>query len=146
MPRGKLLSDYEKGQIVAMKRECVSIREIARTLSRSPGAIQNFLRNPRRVDGRKCTRNATKITKTQTRLLLREASKGEKSCRELKLSLEIDMGVRRVQQILRQAPHLKYKKMLTRPQMLQRHKDVRLEWSKRMLEKGSAFWRQVVFF
>ena len=81
MPRGNLLSDYEKAQIVAMKRECVSIREIARTLDRYPGAAHNFLRHAGRVDGLKCTRNAMKIKETQTRLLLWEASKGEKSWR-----------------------------------------------------------------
>ncbi|CDF38189.1 unnamed protein product [Chondrus crispus] len=145
MPRRKLLSDFEKGQIVAMKQECLSVCEISRTLTRSPGAVQNFLKHPKRVDGRKSTCNATKISKKQTRLLLREASKGEKSCRELKLSLDIDVGVCRVQQILRDAPHLKYKKMLSRPQMLQRHKSARLEWSKKRLENRKAFWRRVIF-
>ncbi|CDF35190.1 unnamed protein product [Chondrus crispus] len=145
MPRRKLLSDFEKGQIVAMKQECLSVCEIARTLSRSPGAVHNFLNHPKRVDGRKSTRNATKISKKQTQLLLRDASKGEKSCRELKVSLEIDVGVRRIQQILRDAPHFKYKKMLLRPQMLQRHKSARLEWSKKMLENRNAFWRGVIF-
>ena len=110
MPRGKLLSDFEKGQILAMKREFISICEIDRTLGRSPGAVKNFCTHPKQVDAQKCTRNATKITKKQTRLLLREANKDEKSCRELKLCLDIGIGIRGIQQILHAAPHLKYKK------------------------------------
>ncbi|CDF36022.1 unnamed protein product [Chondrus crispus] len=35
--------------------------------------------------------------------------------------------------------------MLKRPQMLERHKVARLKWSKKMLQKGSSYWRQVVF-
>ena len=139
MPREKFLSDYEKVQIVAIKREFVSSREIASTLNRSPGAENIFLRHPRGVDGLKCTRNATQPTKTQTQLWLREASKGETSSRKLKLSPEVDLGVRRIQQILCQTPHLKYRKMLTRLQRLQRHKGARLVCSNNMLENGSAF-------
>ncbi|CDF41141.1 unnamed protein product [Chondrus crispus] len=131
MPRGKLLSDLEKGEIVAMKRECMSIPEIARTLSRSPRAVQNFCKHPKRVDAQKGARNASK-----KRLLLRDASKGEKSCKELKLCLDIGIGVRRIQQILRATPHQKYKKMLKRPQMLERHKVSRLEWSKKYCREG----------
>ena len=63
MPRGKILSDFEKGQIVAMKRECMSIGEIARTLNRSAGAIETFVKDPKRCDGRKSTQNATKVKK-----------------------------------------------------------------------------------
>jgi len=145
MPRGKLLTQFEKGQIVALNRECMSVREIARMIGRSPGALQNFLRHPKVCDARKSSRNAKKLTKKHTRLLLREAAKGEKSCRELQITLNLPVGVRRVQQVLRGCPHLKYKKQIKRPAMQQRHKDARLIWAKNMLEKGADYWRQVVF-
>ena len=35
--------------------------------------------------------------------------------------------------------------MLKRPQMLPKHNVARFQWNKQMLEKGSGFWRQVVF-
>ena len=46
MPNGKVLTDIEKGQILAYYREKVPNREIARRLKRSDHVIRNFLKNP----------------------------------------------------------------------------------------------------
>lgn len=65
------MPDYGKRQIMAMKRECVSICEIARTLNKSPDATRNFLKHLGRVDGRKCTGNATKNKNTNATVAAR---------------------------------------------------------------------------
>ena len=45
MPRGTKLINFEKGQILALKKEVVSYRDIAKTIHRSVGAVQNFLKS-----------------------------------------------------------------------------------------------------
>lgn len=46
MPRGKYLSDVEKGKILAFSEEGLSLREIGRKLNRHHVTIGNFLRDP----------------------------------------------------------------------------------------------------
>ncbi|KAA3669845.1 uncharacterized protein DEA37_0002683 [Paragonimus westermani] len=47
MPRGNQLSVEEKASIKAYRDANLGIREIARKLQRTPGAIVNFLKNPK---------------------------------------------------------------------------------------------------
>ena len=48
MPRGKPLSEFQKGQIVAYKNKGKGVREIARKLRISPNTVSNFIRKPER--------------------------------------------------------------------------------------------------
>ena len=145
MARGKLLSDVEKGQIIALRKESWSLRAIAKELNRSVGAVQNFVKRPHKTHKPKSTRNAKKITRRQTALLIREACKGQLSARQLQATLGLPVGVRRVQQLLKATPHLQYKKMMQQPKMLQRHKTARLLWAKEQLKQGQEYWKRVVF-
>ncbi|CAI5438408.1 unnamed protein product [Caenorhabditis angaria] len=54
MPRGKPLSDFEKGQITAKKDQRLSNRQIARDLGRSPRVINNYVNDPRNYGTGKC--------------------------------------------------------------------------------------------
>lgn len=45
MPRGKYLTDLEKGKILAYFDGKLSIPEIARKINRSDKVVRNFLRN-----------------------------------------------------------------------------------------------------
>ena len=42
MPKGKVLTEFEKGQIRAFFDSGVPKRKIARLLARSPGVVSNF--------------------------------------------------------------------------------------------------------
>ena len=46
MARGRSLSDFEKGQIIAKKAQGLSNRQIARDLGRSHHVLNNFVREP----------------------------------------------------------------------------------------------------
>ena len=46
MPKGKKLSEFEQGQIVAISNEDLSHREIAKKLGRSRAPEDNYLKNP----------------------------------------------------------------------------------------------------
>jgi len=106
------LSDMEKGQILAMNRECISQTEIATTLGRSRCAVQSFLANPgtRKVGKKRGAK--PKISKTQHRAMLRMASQGHSSASEIHKQLSLPISVRRVQQLLSSSDFLVYKKMV----------------------------------
>ncbi|CDF39636.1 unnamed protein product [Chondrus crispus] len=145
MPRGPPLTDNEKGQILALHHQLLSLRDIAQTLERSVGAVQRFLKNPNRHSRRRAHVTGQKITVGQEKALIRKACSGEYSARDLKNKMDFPIAVRRVQQILSSTPHLKYKKMVNAPMMTVRHRENRLKWVRRFIGKGDIFWNKVIF-
>lgn len=77
MPRGKLLSEYEKGIIVAYKNERLSIRDTAKRMPRSPKCIWTFLKYGDRKQKPQESRKGYKISEKEKRALLRRASEGK---------------------------------------------------------------------
>jgi len=145
MPRGKLLSENEEGEIMPLQHACWTIRGIARHIGRSPNCDRIFLRNPRRASGLKSSGNACKMTRRHHRALIREAFKGNNSARDRKTALSLPVSVRRVQKVLQASPILKYKKMVPGPMMVQPQKGARLQWSKEHLHKTASIWKRVIF-
>jgi len=141
----KRLSDVEKGMILAMHHELRSQREIARTLGRSRYAVQRFLKNQEPSNQREERGTRPKLSPTQKRAMLREASKGNSSASDLRKELQLPVSVRRVQQIMHDSPHLCYRKRKSAPYMLQRHKDKRLQWSRDHVTWPSGKWERVIF-
>jgi len=63
MPRGFLLSDVEKGEILALQSECYSLREIANKIKRSVGAVHSFVRQKHlHKPRRKVSKNSKNVT------------------------------------------------------------------------------------
>lgn len=77
--------------------------------------------------------------------MIRLALQGEDSARTIRAELKIPIGNRRAQQILSAVPYLKYKKMITAPQMTATHKENRVKWYRKYISKGEAFWNSIVF-
>ena len=71
----------------------------------------------------------TSLRKTKRRLL-RAASNQITSASKLKRSMELNISVRRVQQVLQAAPYLRYRKMRAVPWMTERHFANRVDWVK----------------
>ena len=59
--------------------------------------------------------------------------------------MDLPIGIRRVKQILSSKSHLKYKKMINAPMMTMRHREKRLKWGRRFMEKGDIFWNKFIF-
>ena len=110
MPRGPPLTDLEKGQILAMHHQLMSLRDISKELGRSVGAVQRFLKNPSRTARSRAHVTGQKLTVRQEKAMIRKATTGNYSARDIKQDLSLPVGVRRIQQILSATPHLKYKK------------------------------------
>ena len=100
----------------------MSLRDIARTLGRSVGAVERFLNNLNRNSRRRALVTGQKITVRQGKALIRKAYSGEYSARDMKKKMHLPIAIRRVQQILSSTPHLKYKKMFHALLMTLRHR------------------------
>lgn len=143
MPRWRLISDFEKWQILAYHRECLSIRDIADILERSPNYVWGFLMRQNHPLPRKAPRKSYKISEKSKRILFRHAKKGEKVASELRDALKLNIGVRRVQQILSSCLDLKYVKINRAPFMNQVHMEKCLQWARRFISRGDHFWTSV---
>ena len=144
MGRKKDLTSEEKSVILALAAENKSVRHIASSVQRSKSAVHQFLVASK--GGSKGGRSGAKpkITKTQNRAIVKAASKGIRAAREIRDTYSCDVTVRRVQQLLRNAPHLKHKKMLTGPSLIVKHKEERLKWAKDYSHWRTR-WRRIVF-
>ena len=141
----KDLTDEEKGAIMALAGEGKSVRYIAERVQWSKSAVHRLLcasnseRTPQRT-GRK-----PKISKTQHRAIVQAASNGARTAREMRDGYNCDITVRLVQQILRNAPHMTYKKMLSGPRLTPAHMEARPKWAKDYSHWRTR-WRRIVFF
>lgn len=144
MPKGKVLSEYEKGQIDTMLKNGDSFRKIAQNLQRSHNAIMNYSRNSKQY-GRKNPGGRPKvITNKNRRRILRAASNFKGNARELKSSLGVEASLRTVQRVLKSSRNLKRKKMIRKPLLQKRHIEERLKFAKNNMEMGEN-WKKVIF-
>ena len=102
-------------------KQAMSIHQIAKTISRSRKVISNILRDPNCYVSKKKRGIRRKISELAKRRLLRAASNQITSASRLKSSMELNISVRQVQQVLQVAPHLWYRKMRAVPRMTERH-------------------------
>ncbi|GAB0096980.1 hypothetical protein DMENIID0001_125670 [Sergentomyia squamirostris] len=84
MPRGTILSESEKGEIIAYRKCDIDIREIARKLGRSACVVHNFLKNPNGYNTNSQHGRKRSLTKRTERQILRLASNSTRSCNTIK--------------------------------------------------------------
>lgn len=138
------LSQYEKGQIVALYHEVLPIRKIASRVGRDPATISRFLKSHKLSKATRNPRNALKLRGWATRLLIRTASSGNFSASQLRSKLNFSVSTRRVQQVLRATAHLKYRKMLKTPALTPKHLIDLENWARRNIARGDYFSAKVV--
>ena len=122
----------------------MSVRVIASRVGRSKSAVQSLmhgLRNGKHM--KRCGPKST-VTKTQHRAIVRAASTGLHIAREVHSIYRCNVSVRRVQQMMQKAPHLKYRKMQTGPYLTKLHQEKRVDWEKNYVH-WCRRWRRVVF-
>ncbi|CDF35348.1 unnamed protein product [Chondrus crispus] len=144
MPRGPPLTDLEKGQILALHHQLMSLRDISKELGRSVGAVQRFLKNPSLTARSQAHVTGQKLTVREEKAIIRKATTGNYSARDIKQDLNLPVGVRRIQKILSATPHLKYRKMKTAPMMTSLHREKRVRSVRRFISKGDFFWNKVI--
>ena len=138
------LTEEERGQIVALRKANYSIRKIAKELNRSRCVIKCFLDNPDSYGKKYVGERSKKLSKQSQRRLIREASRGEYSCKQLKDKLDLDVHVRTISNYLNSSGQLKYEMRKRAPALKSHYKEKRLLWAKQMVNYNER-WECMVF-
>lgn len=109
MGRGKHATDEEKGEIKGLAAGRFLHSEIARRLGRSRKAIRLYLNNPRK-HGKKSPGSSSVLSPQDLRAIRRLASDRGYSARKIRDTLDLGVGIRRVQQILQEIVFLDYRR------------------------------------
>ena len=108
---GRTLTEQERGKILTFKEMGLSHRAIARKIGRSPRVIRNFLVDPKQYASKKKRGSCGRISSRDERRLLYLASNQITSASKLQRSMDLKISIRRVQQLLHDASHLRYRRM-----------------------------------
>jgi len=139
-----MLTSDERIEIRAYAQTGMSGRAIAATIGRSKDVVCRFLRDPQEYERKKHQGRQAKMSAAAHRRLLREASHGEKSARKLRDDLQLSVGVKRVQQLLKDTSHLSFEKRAASPWMTKRHAEARVDWAGARLSSHTQ-WENIVF-
>ena len=145
MPRGPILTDVEMGTILALDSTGATHSSIVDALGRHRTTVQRFLARPQRRQQKKFKARNKKLTGAEHRLLIREASKTGKTALVLKNRLNLNISVRRIQEILHDTSYLQYNKMQRAPLLTKLHRSARMEFARQQLEWNGKKWLRVLF-
>jgi transposase len=143
MPRGKTLSDVEKGQVLAFKECGYSNRSIAKQLNRFSDVINKFINLGDKYGTNKRSGRKPTLTDRDKRHIVRQASSKNVFATEIKTDLSLRVGVRRIQQILSTSDVLVFTKRQKKPRLTAVHKEARLNWARKYL--FSQNWDKILF-
>lgn len=145
MGHGKPLTEAEKAKITTLKVYLkMSNRQIAKEISRSEKAVRNFLKDRESYGKNYKNGRPSTVSTAQRRVLIRRAANSFKTARQLKIENNFPVGVRRVQQILRASPHLKYKKMKRKPMLSTANIEGRKKFAVDHIHWTNK-WRKIIF-
>jgi transposase len=144
MPRGKQLSEYERGQINAYSEQGLNATQIAKKVGRDRSTISRFVANPTFYGTKKRPGRPPLLKQRFIRRVQRAASGGVLSAREIKNSFGVPLTVRRVQMIISSCPHLKYEKRKMQPKLEDKHKTARVSWAESVISWNQE-WKTVLF-
>ena len=103
MAEGITLSEYEKGEIIALKRIGKSQREISNALARSKTAICNYLKCPNKYGTRKMTGLSEKLSPQFKRRIVHEVkTKTSSTSKVLKSLVNAPCTTRTIRRHLKQ--------------------------------------------
>ena len=140
MPKRKVFTDIEKGQILAYHREKVPNREIARRFKKSDHVIRNFLKNP--IDYATIKRKPKKsnVSGREKRRIVRLTSNSSKSFKTIKSDLGLNVCKKTIKKLLKGSPHIVRSKMNKAPNLKPVHNQKRMEFAR---ENMARDWEQV---
>ena len=145
MPRGKELSEQQIAQIEALQKAGHNISQISKIVGKSRKCVTNYLDSPSTYGINKRSGRPSSITDQQMRLLKREAKKGKSSAQQLVQSLELPVGKKRVQEILRKDEGIEWRRPKKGPSMTPEHIQKRLEWGRSKVGLGDRYWSNVIW-
>lgn len=144
MPRGTQLSDFERGQILALHSTGKSHREIAGAVKRSKGVVTAFLKNPENYGQKKRSGRPKLLSNRDERAIHRLVSNTPKSCSEVKSELNLAASRWTINRAINRSPNLQYRKLLRAPPLTTAHKLARLQWAREHMT-WTEEWKTVLF-
>jgi hypothetical protein len=143
--RGAPLTDIERGRIQGLHEVGLGLRQIARQVKHSVGAINRVLFVT--PTERKPPGPATSLSERETRYLVRTAAKGQMSAKQLKEELKLSTSVRTIQRVLAGVDWLVYAKMDNTLPLSAEDKRAREAWAWEMLMNKDPVrsWDTIIF-
>jgi IS30 family transposase len=115
MPLAKQLTDFEQGQIVALKAADLHHREIATEINRSKSAVTYFSANHENHGKIKRSGRPPKVTPSDRQFILRMASNIGGSSIKIKDALNLPYHRSTVKRVIKASPNYKYCKRMGKP-------------------------------
>ena len=108
MGRGKKLTKDQQFDILLLKSNNYTLKQIANRLKCSKNTVFNFLKNPKKYGTIKSTGRPKKLGKREISRLVREAAKGKTSVKVMKNDLQLNCSVSTIKRELKKTKFLKY--------------------------------------
>jgi transposase len=144
MGRGKVLSDLEKGQIIAYKNLNMSNNQISKNIGRSPTVVDNFVNKSDSYGTKKSPGRPSVLTQATKRRLFRTISNNHLSVNQLKSTCDISASKWTIRRALNNSENFKFMKMSGAPKLTEAHLKRREDWAKEKLSFGDK-WRKIIF-
>lgn len=138
MPRGKVLSETEKGKIRAYFEEGYSKRAIAEGLKRSDAIVRNFLRDPEEYGKNRTGGPKSKLSDRNKRCIIKSASNSKKTAAQIAHDCGLNVSKWTIHRVLRASGHICRQKLKSAPRLLARHKAARLEFARNNMQTNFA--------
>lgn len=138
------LTERERGRISGLHEVGTSIRKISKTVRRSRDCVSRAIKTLQRARVAKKRGRKSVLSTRLTRRLVRAASGGERTAKQLKADLSLQCSLRTVQRILSRVDWLVYAKMDRTLSLTDAHKAARVAWAKRYLMEPSV-WDETIF-
>lgn len=143
--KGSVLTTEEQSAILALHRSGQDIPSIVDNVSRSESSVRRVIIRGRVREQPRNRGAKPKISNLLGRLIVRHARTGRYTARQLRDAYAPCITVRRVQQLLQNAPDMTWTRAVTAPPLTPSHRRRRLEWARQHVSKGEGFWRRVIF-
>ena len=129
MPRGKILLEYQRGQIDALPSQGLSTREIAAEIEKSQTVVQHYLADKKNYGTNKYRGGTPKLSDRDKRRICRESSNKSVSCNQIKGQLNLDITRQAIWKVLKSEENFQYMKMAKKQRLIEPNKSRRLEWA-----------------
>jgi hypothetical protein len=144
MAKDKKLTAHERGQIEAFSSMGMCSRTITKKIGRSKTVVNNFLKLKDNY-GKKNTRGRPKsLSSCDEKRVCRLASTGKYSNRKLVKTTGLNVCQKPIYNTIRRSGSYIYTAKLAKPQLLQRHKIQRLNFSQQVMSRYNQ-WIQIIF-
>lgn len=143
MAKGKALSEFQRGKILAFKDQGLSNRKIAGKLNVSPTSVDNFVKNQQNYGKRRSYGRKSKLSVRETRRILRAASNSTKSGKQLKVDLGLNVSDRTIRNVINGSGRFKRARMKCAPAFRLGDKPKRLQFGRQNMNRN---WKRVSCF